>query len=222
MFFVSASNVKAEEKLLVALHGFLRSKGNFQAFHKEYTQLGWHVYRWNYPSWSKTIEENAKDFTEQMNKIQNELPPHKVYFVTHSLGGLILRAAMNREGFPENYKSTKALLIAPPNQGSAFARFLGQYKALRLAMGSKAGKELVKKESFDHLGIFPDSLEVMVIAGTCGFNPLLKGKNDGKVTIKETRLKTPHQYKEVFAGHSWIAGSKETIKESKKFFGISS
>lgn len=208
----------AEDKLLVCLHGFMRSTGNFSAFYEEFTNLGWHVYRWDYPSRSKKIKDLAYDFSRVMEEIEHRMPHHEVYFVTHSLGGLILRASMNLEHFPEKYKASKAVLIAPPNQGSSFGRFLGQYKPFRMLVGRKAGRELLTKEDFNHLGQFPPETKVLVLAGTCGVNPLLKEKNDGKVTTRETRLDTPHDYKEVFAGHSWISHAQKTIDYAKDFF----
>ncbi len=218
IFTLAGSLAQAQDKLLVCLHGFMRSTGNFSAFHEEFTSLGWHVFRWDYPSRSKKIKDLSHDFAYVMQEIESRLPNHEVHFVTHSLGGLVLRASMNQPHFPEKYKEAKAILIAPPNQGSSFGRYLGQYKPFRMLVGKKAGKELTSKDDFKHLGQFPLQAKVLVIAGTCGVNPLLKGKNDGKVMTTETRLETPHDYKEVFAGHSWISHAKKTIEFAKEFF----
>ena len=70
---------------------------------------------------------------------------------------------------------------------------------------------------FEHLGQFPSSMEVLVIAGTCGFNPTIDGKNDGKVGVEETVFLTPHEFKTVFAGHSWICHTLKTVEIAKEF-----
>ncbi len=208
----------SEQKLLVALHGFLRSTGNFSKFHEEFTKRGWSVFRWSYPSRSKTISELSNDFVDILIEFEKKHPDVEINFVSHSLGGLILRKSVNHPKFPKKYKSSKVVLIAPPNQGSSFGRFLGQYKPMRLLAGKKAGKDLFTKDDFSHLGNFPPSMKVLVIAGTCGFNPLIKGKNDGKVGVSETKLSTPYEYKEVYAGHSWICHSGKTLKYAWDFY----
>lgn len=218
IIFLLSINGFSADKLLIGLHGFMRSTGNFSAFHEEFTKLGWLVYRWDYPSRSKKIQDLARDFVNVMKEVEKKFPNHEVFFVTHSLGGLVLRASMNHVDFPQKYKHTKAVLIAPPNQGSSFGRFLGQYKPFRLFVGKKSGKELTTAENFTYLGQFPSTMKILVLAGTCGYNPLLKEKNDGKVTVNETRLETPHEHKEIFAGHSWICHTTKAIELSKNFF----
>ena len=74
-------------------------------------------------------------------------------------------------------------------------------------MGNKAGYELRTCENFDHLGCFPEGMEVMVIAGL----------KDGKVAPDETRIAAPHVYVEVDAAHSFIMNRADVIDHAVSF-----
>lgn len=213
------SNVSAEENVLVCIHGFMRSKSNMSLIASSFQKEGWTVYVWGYPSRLKTIEEHGEDLLKMLQFLAMKHPRQPISFVTHSMGGLVLRKSVSLSGCPDEVKLGKAVLIAPPNQGSAYGRFLGQFKPVQKIVGSYAGKQLTTTEAggFDLLGQFPETMSVLVIAGTCGYNPTIKGKNDGKVGVDETRLSTPHELQTVFAGHSWICHTPKTVDLAKAF-----
>lgn len=217
-FFIIGSLI-AEEKILICIHGFMRSKSNMSLFKSSFEKEGWTVYVWSYPSRIKTIEEHGEDLTKVMQFVAKKHPNQPQCFVTHSMGGLLLRRAFNHGNCPYEAQIGKAVLIAPPNQGSAYARCLYQFKTVQDILGPYAGRQLMITDEggFDCLGQFPSSLSVLVIAGTCGFNPVFKCKNDGKVSVDETRLSTPHEFKTVFAGHSWICHTPKTVEIAKEF-----
>ena len=185
------------------------------SFEKEH----WTTYVWSYPSRLKTIEEHGEDLLELLKWVADKHPGSPISFVTHSMGGLVLRHSISLEGCPQEAKTGRAVLIAPPNQGSAYGRFLGQFTPVRKIVGEYAGRQLTTTErgGFEELGQFPATMSVLVIAGTCGFNPSIKGKNDGKVAVEETRLSTAHEFQTVFAGHSWICHTPKTVELAKAF-----
>lgn len=209
----------AQDKVLVCIHGFMRSKSNMSLVESSFQKAGWKVYVWSYPSRLKTIEEHAQDLSYLLQGIASKHPGQPLCFVTHSMGGLVLRCAMNHALCPDTARTGKAVLIAPPNQGSAYGRFLGQFKPIRKIVGAHAGRQLTTtpEGGFEELGQFPASMKILVIAGTCGCNPVIKGKNDGKVGVEETRLLTAHELKTVFAGHSWICHTPKTIDIASAF-----
>lgn len=209
-----------EEKVLVCLHGFMRSKSNMSLFKSEFKKVGWKVHVWAYPSRHDTIEGHAEEFASYLNELSLQYPDTDFHYVTHSMGGLVLRCALNRDDCPESVKNGKAILIAPPNRGSSYGRFLSRFKKVHEMAGEHAGRQLLttKRNGFDYLGVFPETMKVLVIAGTCGFNPTIKGANDGKVGTDETRLPTPHHYKEIYAGHSWICHTPKTVETALDFF----
>jgi len=214
IFVFSMSLVMGFEDTIVCVHGFMRKGGNMSAITRSFQKEGCMVVNWTYPSRQKTIEEHAEDLVKDLQFIAQGKP---ISFVTHSMGGLIVRCALNHPDCPEDAKRGKAVLIAPPNGGSSLARYLHQYAFIRRVLGDKSGKQLMTAEDFDHLGDFPEQMPVLVIAGTMGFNPFISGKNDGKVTVAETRLSTLYTHETVCAGHCWISHCPTTLQKAKHF-----
>ncbi|NGX45422.1 MAG: hypothetical protein K940chlam2_00576 [Chlamydiae bacterium] len=184
-----------------------------RAFERE----GYQTVNWSYPSKEGTIGEHALYLNLKLQEIAHERPGEKIHFVTHSLGGIVLRTAINLPTCPEEARNGGAVLLAPPNRGSQFAHFLNKYQWVHEIFGRHAGRELLTKQNFNEVGEFPDSMRVMVVGGTAGINPWVAGDNDGKVAFEETCLKTPHTHIKTWAGHSWMMWDKRVIKRSIDF-----
>jgi hypothetical protein len=183
---------------------------------------GLQVYLWDYPSRKKNIEEHATNLVEVLNVIASREPGKPIHFVTHSLGGIIVRTAVNHADCPREAKIGKAILLAPPNKGAILARNLKGCPIISWVFGKKAGSQLLNytEEEMSDLGDFPSSMKVLVVAGTRG-NSLsscwVQEPNDGKVTVEETKLSCPHIHKTLHVSHSWIMTSRESIELTKNF-----
>ena len=116
-------SLKAEESVYF-LHGFLRSSSSMKKMAKAFQKEDYETHLWDSPSRGLTIEEHAQILVRELQKCANEHKGDPIHFVTHSLGGIILRATLNHKDCPEEAKIGRAVLLAPPNQGSSFARFL--------------------------------------------------------------------------------------------------
>ena len=208
--------MSSEPKILVCIHGFMRTHRNMARFEKAFLKEGWVVFNYDYPSRSKKIQQVGRDLACALKDLSDNHPEKEIHFITHSLGGLVLRSAMQEKEFPRVAKQGKAVLIAPPNQGSCFARAL-KFTIISPILGKGAGYELMNERDFSHLGDFPKSVSVLVIAGTFGCNPCIWEKNDGKVGVSETRLSTDHQHVKVRTSHSVICLNKKVLKISKNF-----
>ena len=219
LFLLFSTLLSSEDKILVGIHGFMRSKSNMSLFEKEFKKFGWTVYLWSYPSEIRTIQEHGESLAKVCDFISKKHPGTPICFVTHSMGGLVLRSAVNHPLCPEEAKFGKGVLIAPPNRGTAYGRFLSKFNLFHEMSGGYAGKQLLTTEfgGFEKLGQFPSTMKMMVIAGTCGFNPTIFDYNDGKVGVDETRLLTPHEFRKVFAGHSWICHTPVTVEIAREF-----
>ncbi len=184
---------------------------------KVLAQEGYETHRWGYPSRDKTIEEHGIDLVEALKKTALDHPGEAIHFVTHSLGGIIVRSALNHKECPEEAKIGKAVMLAPPNQGARFARFLSKFKPVRKILGEKSGAQLLFCDNFIHIGQMPKSKEVLVISGVFGWNPTAGKRNDGKIGFEESCLDTPHKHMSHFSGHSWIMYSDTVIHNAKLF-----
>ncbi len=176
-----------------------------------FEKRGYNVENWDYPSRAKIIEMHTKDLLEALNATATASPGEAIHFVTHSLGGIIVRGALNHPDCPVEARQGRAVLMAPPNRGSEFGRFLGKFGILRKMLGDYAGRELCETRDFDYLGNFPEGMKVLVISGSCGWNPIPKGKNDGKLSVEESCLPTYHKHMIHFSGHSWIMQNPTVI-----------
>jgi hypothetical protein len=213
--YMQENNLKKQS--VVCIHGFLRSKINMILVAKSFRKKGYNVLNFSYPSRSGKIENHAKKLVDELILISKKNPNQKISFVTHSLGGLILRKALNHPNCPIEAKIGRAVLLSPPNKGAIIARKLKKIKLARLIFGKNAGFELMNYENFDHLGEFPKDLDVLIIAGGSGFNPLIPTKNDGKVAVTETYLNTSHKHITLKTGHALISFRKNVIKHAISF-----
>lgn len=211
-----------QEGSVVCLHGFFRSSKCMIPLANTLKDEELNVYLWDYPSRKRTIEEHADNLVELLQAIARKHPGEPIHFVSHSLGGIIVRAAVNHPGCPPEAKRGKGILLAPPNRGAALARHFRSCPIARGIFGSKAGSQLLtfSEEEMANLGEFPPTMNVMVVAGQKGSRYtkfFVNEPNDGKVTVEETRLDSPHVHKTLHVSHHWIMTSRESISLTKDF-----
>ncbi len=219
---VSCTRREGREGSVVCVHGFMRGPANTWLMARALQADGWKVLNWRYPSRDRTVSQHAEVLVARLQELASERPGRPIHFVAHSLGGLVVRAALNHPACPGEARLGAAVLLAPPHRGSALARRLSHFPLARRLFGEHAGRELMEADGFDRLGAFPSGLKVLVLAGTAGFNPWIPGPDDGKVGVEETGLPTPHVLKRLRAGHSWIAWSPGALSAARAFLRGSS
>ncbi|NGX34157.1 MAG: hypothetical protein K1060chlam1_00507 [Candidatus Anoxychlamydiales bacterium] len=211
------SDTNLKKPVVICVHGFFRTKLNMYFIEKSLKKDNFEVLNWRYKSRDKYINEHANDLVNELIEISKKNPNEPINFVTHSMGGLVLRNAINHPNCPAEAKIGKAILIAAPNKGSVVAQKLQKSKLVRFLFKNKAGSELMEKKDFDDLGIFPPDMGVLQIVGTLGVSPWINEKNDGKVALSETKLNSPCKQIDVKASHSWICYSPKVIRYLKEF-----
>ena len=179
---------------------------------------GMNVVHWGYPSLEKKIVEHGADLVLMLQEMAAVNPGKPIHFLTHSMGGLVLRAALNDPECPEEAKIGVAVLLAPPNQGAYWARAMYWIELVKYIGGDQSARELMTEPNFEHLGQFPEIMPVLVIAGNFSFNFLIPGPNDGSVAVSETYLTTSHEHVIIPEGHKGILFSNESARLAKEFF----
>ena len=203
------------QHLVLLVHGILRSTGTFSVLEEALIETGFDAVAISYPSSRSTIEEHAAGLARLLGRQEGT---ETVSFVTHSMGGLVVRHLLAAEAaWQRRIEVRRVVMIAPPNRGSAIARLLEDVPAYRLIFGAAGqqltSEEVVKIPRLDH--------PFAIIAGGKsdgeGFNPLLPGDDDGTVALAETRLEGAVDFLVVREIHAKISNHRDTIRATINF-----
>ena len=169
--------------------------------------LGWRTRCVGYPSLTRPIERLAEHVAERLAG-----ETQRLHFVTHSLGGLVLRRLLHVHR-PANLG--RAVMLAPPNRGSRLAR-----RFSRLGRVVPAVRQLALPEKdLNHL-LGPIDFELLVIAGSRAVGPLrwlTQTTNDGLVSVDETLAGNAGDSFVVQRGHTFIMDSQEVLETVDRF-----
>jgi hypothetical protein len=225
---LSSSGRAAENETVVLLHGLGRTQISMTRLASALRDDGYRVVNLSYPSRSRTIESLARDWLPQKLRESGADSAARVHFVTHSMGGIVLRVWLRDVAPPRNLG--RVVMLAPPNAGSEITDRLNGFAPFRWFTGRNGrrlgttGAEALPRAlcpwpSFAERP--PGRGELGIIAGDRSLNPLfsrwLPGPGDGKVTVSATHLTGERDHVVLHASHTWIAWRRETIAQVKTF-----
>lgn len=206
----SSVNVHGEE-CVVLLHGLARTSASMDKLDAALTSAGYAVVNHPYASRKNNIQTLAAE--EVPIALAQCANAEKVHFVTHSLGGIVLRQYLSTNSI-EGLGRT--VMLAPPNQGSQVVdklKFWPGYKLLNGPAGMQLGTDA---QSLPPL-LGPANFELGVIAGTRSINwilsTLLPGTDDGKVTVENTKLEGMADHISIAASHPFIMRDARAIHQ---------
>ena len=140
------SRSNAANECVVLLHGLGRTAWSMGSVAEYLGSVGYRVVNQGYESTSSTIEQVA-DHVVPRAVASCGPSAEKIHFVTHSLGGIIVRYYLQNNALPAG---SRVVMLSPPNQGSEIAdRYLqaGWYQWLTGPAGQQlttAGKSVPK------------------------------------------------------------------------------
>ncbi|MFT6862248.1 MAG: triacylglycerol lipase [Akkermansiaceae bacterium] len=192
---------------VVLLHGLWRSVWAMEEPATFLNERGFETVNIPYPSFRKSMAEIVDQVAEAVGS--SHKPTH---FVTHSMGGIVVRHLAAR--YPE-LVTGRIVMLAPPNQGSEIIDWLQDSPLGRWSLGPggmslATGKVPVEVPGFD------TGREVSVIMGRKNLVPafdfLLKGENDGVVTVEGGKVSGLTRLEVVEADHTFIMGENRVLE----------
>jgi triacylglycerol lipase len=182
---------------------------------RELALAGYRVHNLDYPSMSASPEELVEHLHGQISDCCAW--SGRVHFVTHSLGGVLVRAYLAAHPLPQ---LGRVVMLAPPNHGSEYVDVAGDWRLFRAVLGPTATQLGTASTSLPNR-LPPASFEVGVIAGTGSVNPLGKaligGTNDGTVSLVSTQLSGMRDFITLPVSHTFIMRNAEAARQTLEF-----
>jgi pimeloyl-ACP methyl ester carboxylesterase len=206
----------APGQCVILLHGMGRTRQYMAAIETDLRHAGYVVVNDSIPSRQYPIEELAPRIEGFVQRCR-ERGATRIHFVTHSLGGIIVRYWLQDHDLPE---AGRFVMLGPPNRGTEVAdryRDTWWYRFTTGPAGQQIGTGLDSLPN--RLG--PPPIETGVIAGTRGANPafdaLFGGPNDGKVSVARTHTAGLADFLEVDSSHYYLVHSAVVLRQVRVF-----
>ena len=182
-----------------------------------FVERGYEVANVDYPSREHPIEELSGLAIEAGLKQCAESDYQSVHFVTHSLGGILVRYYLT--GHPLA-RLGRVVMLAPPNQGSQVIEKFGWMPGFHLLNGP-AGDQLGAGEGSIPLQLGKVTYPVGILAGTHSINWILSmalpDPDDGKVSVEATREEGMADFMTLPVSHPFIMSDPEAIRQTLVF-----
>ncbi len=217
--------------LVILVHGFLRTGLSMWPMASALGAAGFDARPVTLLGVSQGLSQMADQLLDRVQRLA--VGRETVHFVTHSMGGPVVRNLLSRHEVPGR---SRIVMIAPPNQGSRYAQVLHD-DVLRLPWGRwDPVRKFLPGERGDCAGAGDPDAEFGIIAGApmVGWARGLPwsvvarmrgrsidlgadGEHDGTVRLDETLLPGAADYVVLPYGHSGILMRRETMDLCVRF-----
>ena len=206
----------APHQCVVVLHGMARSAMYMHPLELDLERAGYSVVNETYPTRKEPIEALAARVGDMVEQCRAG-GARRIHFVTHSLGGLVVRYWLRDHALPE---AGRFVMLGTPNGGSEITdRYRNQwwYQFTTGPVGQQIGTDA--DSVVRRLGPLP--METGVIAGTRAANraysELIGGPNDGKVSVASTRLPGLADFLLIDNSHYFLPRAPAALRQVRLF-----
>tara|TARA_B110000240_G_scaffold182409_1_gene215174 strand:+ start:2080 stop:2700 length:621 start_codon:yes stop_codon:yes gene_type:complete len=175
---------------------------------------GYSVANIKYPSRSHPIDVLAVDAIGRgLTQCRGERKS-EIHFITHSLGGILLRYYLSQNTIPE---LGRVVMLGPPNQGSEIVDGLLPLPGFGF-IGGPAGVALGTGEGSIIESLGPVDFNLGIIAGSTNINPLeflfIAGPSDSIVSIESTKVRGMNAHIVLPVTHTFMMRNNEVIEQA--------
>jgi len=208
--------LKAREDV-VLLHGLCRTSRSMAVMERALTQAGYTVLNVDYPSRSESVSRLGENVVGRAVEDCERDGATKINFVTHSLGGILVRSYLAKHAVPA---LGRVVMLGPPNQGSEVVDKLGGWWLFKKINGP-AGNELGTGKDSTPNKLGPANFCTGIIAGNWTINwinsLIIPGSDDGKVSVERTRLAGMADHIVISSAHPFLMRNASAIRQTIYF-----
>jgi alpha-beta hydrolase superfamily lysophospholipase len=189
-----ASGPATDRQCVVLVHGYLANKLLLALLARRLRNRGYRTDLWGYRNMWSSIQVLADRFARSLAALDADPRIDTLHLVTHSMGGIIGRAALDRY---RPRKLGRFVMLAPPNRGSFVATAMaGSFgRVLKpVAELSTAANSLVNSLPT------PDDVDIGVIAAA----------HDALVSSESTHPPVPHDHVTLPTWHTGLLFRRDT------------
>lgn len=201
---------------VVVLHGLGRSSWSMSRISTTLAQHGYGVVNETYPSRKASVRQLSQVVGDAVDKCRAS-GAERISFVTHSLGGILVRAYFQDHVVAEAHR---VVMLAPPNHGSEIVDAYAKNGWYRYFTGP-AGQELGTDGDGIVKQLMAIPLEIGVIAGTKSMDPwfahVMPAPHDGKVSVASARLPEMRDFITVPYSHTFMASRSAVTAQIIQF-----
>ena len=194
-----APEAQAQDHVVVLLHGLFRGPRSLAQLERRLRAEGYATVAMAYASRYGDLDAHAA----ALRALLAELPAQRVTFVTHSLGGLVVRAALTREDGRLMPQVDGVVMLFPPNQGAWLADKWEGNVVARWMVGPVLDDLTRARARTLPIPAVP----IAVVAGGrgngIGRSWFVPGDDDGTVAVADTLLPDLASFHVLDAGHTF-------------------